>query len=303
MKSLQIAIYESLNHFTPTGLGWYEGFKNLGHDPSILQSQYNINDFNINSPDLLILLDKFKIQDLIKFKQENPKTKIVVVFFGFQDYFLQIKDIVDLWVETVIQHSSVEEKFKQKNLPLLLIPLAASKNKFYKKELSKKYDVSFIGQFGVTGHGYREQDKFLFPVIDKEYKGYYAGFSYNNITYPSIHHDLINGIYNETKINLNFHYTYQKEQNINDLLTRLDFNGRVYEIALSGNFQICDHPKTLDIFNNTIPYIKSLNWLDTIDYYLSNDKLANELALEAQNICFKYHTWDNRMQTLINNLF
>lgn len=303
MKPLQISIYESLNHFIPTGLGWYEGFQNLGHDPNILQSQYNLNDFDINPPDLLVLLDNFSVEDIIKFKEENPNTKIVIVFFEFKEFYLQLKGIVDSWILISMNHISMEKKFKQENLPLMFIPLAASKNKFFKRELSKKYDVSFIGQFGATGHGYRGQDKFLFPVIDKGYKGYYAGFSYNNQTYPPVHHDLINTVYNETKVNLNFHYNYQKEQNVNDFLSRLDFNGRVYEIALSGNFQICDHPKTVDIFNNTIPYTKSSDWLNVIDYYLSNDKLAKELALEAQNICLKNHTWDSRMKTLIDNLF
>ena len=72
MRQLQIAIYESLDHFIPTGLGWYEGFLNLGHDPSILQSNMGtINDYEIESPDLLVIMDKVSIDDLKKFKEKN----------------------------------------------------------------------------------------------------------------------------------------------------------------------------------------------------------------------------------------
>lgn len=307
MKQLKIAIHESLAHYSPGGVGWYEGLQYLGHDPYILESQHSMNAYELpESPDLLVLMDMSPgiVEDAHIFKKDHPNTRIIVNFFGYKDYYLQLKDIVELWVEPVMKHDYMEEVFARNNLPLLLLPLGATRSTYHKTttESDKLYDVSFVGGFGNRGHGHRDQDVYLYPVIDAGYKGFYGGFSYNGINYPNVSYAYLNTVYNQTKVNLSFHYDHQKRELDDREVHRLDFNSRVYEIALSNNFQISDHPEIVNAFEGTVPYVEKADWLNAIDYYLSKPDLRGELSSKAHEVCMRKHTWDIRMKEFLQKI-
>ena len=133
--------------------------------------------------------------------------------------------------------------------------------------------------------------------MKKSLQGFYSGFN----GHPYIFHTQINEIYNSTKVNINFHYWDQKCQ-IKDPQTRIDFNGRVFEIALAGGFQLCDHPFIKDYFGEGIVSSSPELWEETFDFYLNNDNARNDLVIKAQKVALENHTWKSRMQQLVNIL-
>lgn len=302
----KVVIYESVKHFIPTGFGWMEGFDGLGHEVYLLPDDpYSINEID-GVVDILVItgMHEAMVSEIIQFRNEHPNTKIVCMCFMFQEYYLKLADTVNLWVELVCQHDLTKKKFADHGLPLLFVPLAASKKLFYKIPSNPVYDVSFIGQFGNTGHGYRNQDSFLFPFLkEHEYKGFFAGFNYQGKLYNPIKHIELNDVYNKTAVNLNFHYDFQKQQSDFDELYRLDFNGRVFEIAMSGNFQLCDHPLIQEYFGESIGFATKNEWKEMVDYYLNNFKSRTEKAAAAREICLNHHTWEHRIQLVLDTLY
>ncbi len=294
---MKVVVTETFLHHIPNGAGWIEGIEALGHTCYGLQSHlYNINDID-EQVDVVVFMGMHtvKLEDVIKFKDKYPNTKLVAVCYGFEEYYLTLKPYIDLWVEHNFKHDLVDNLFKQEGMKLVHIPLGSSINKFKPLDISKDYDVSFIGQFGNAGHGYREQDYYLDPVLNLNLKGLYSGF-YN---YPQIGSDQLNASYNSTKVNLNFHYPNQKIQT--DLQSdSIDFNSRVFDIALSGNFQLCDHPYIGGLFEDGVAYTSKEDWIDTLQYYLNNETARLEMANKAYKICLEKHTWKSRMSDFIN---
>jgi len=299
---MKIIVYEPFQHFIPTGEGWARGFEDLGHTAYRLPSvQYRITDVD-EEVDLLIIHDLVPevTKDLIEYKKTFPNTKIAVLCDYYRPHFDAAKDFVDLWFELSVQHTYSKKQFDARGMSFGHVQLSAHTKNFYPKDIPKIYDVSFIGQLS---HGYRGEDKYLYPVIDKKYKGIFGGgFNYKGTLYPHIHHDNLNNIYNSTKVNINFHYPLHKEERENDLEYRLEVNGRIFEIALSGNFQISDNPLVANFFGNSIPIVGENEWTNKIDYYLSNEKERLDLAKKSYDICKNNHMYVHRAKKILELL-
>jgi hypothetical protein len=299
---MQVVIYEPFQHFIPTGRGWVEGFRGLGHSAFEMPStQYNILKIQ-GSVDILVIFgpDESIKNDINEFKRRYPSCKIVLVCFGYQPWYAKIESSVSLWVEHTYKHDLAVEQFKSRGLKFANIPLASSKTTFFHFDTDPRFDVSFVGSFA---HGNRDEQSYLYPVIDSGYKGFYSGFSYKEKRYPCIRHADLNKIYNATKVNLNFHYENQKEQRADNIQYRLDFNGRIFEVAMCGRFQICDVPFAKDYhFGDSIVVAEKNEWMDTLEYYLKNDDERIEKCLQTQEVARNHHSWENRMQDVINLL-
>lgn len=297
---MKILVTETFLHFLPNGLGWIEGFQDLGHTAYALQSHVNsINEID-EELDILVFMGMHtvKYDDVVKFKDRWPDTKLVAVCFGFDESYLKLKPYIHTWVEHNYKHSIVDSLFKEAGMKLIHVPLASSTRLFNKVQIETAFDVSFIGQFGENkGHGYREQDYYLDPILKSNLKGFYSGF-YN---YPNVHVTSLNQIYNSTKVNINFHYPNQKleSENITD---SVDFNSRVFDIAMSGNFQLCDHPYVEEVFSDGLKYTSKENWLDTLNYYLNNEEERIMLSKKAYEECLSKHTWQKRMEQFLNQI-
>jgi hypothetical protein len=291
-------VIESFTHYIPTGLGWIEGLDQLGHNVyAIPTSQYDYSTMSLEDIDWTIFMGTPDLQKLSQFKQLNPDTKVIVVCFGWNDIYLDLRKYVDIWIEHTYKHDLVDSEFEKHGIKLNHIPLGASSKVFSPLEINKTYDLSFVGQFGEKGHGYRHQDYYLYPLMGLNLNGFYSGFG----KYNPVQHEFLNQIYNQSKINLNFHYQSQKEQST-DMSTSIDFNGRVFEIALAGGFQLCDHPNVNEYFGDEIIYSSKEDWLDTFNYYLNNPDLRKELSLKAHQKALANHTWKSRMSDLIKLL-
>lgn len=295
---MKTIVYEGFQHFIPTGEGWAKGLEELGHVVYRLPStQYRIAEVD-EDVDLMIIHD-INIDDIIAYKTVHPKTKVAILHPYYDPHvFRKLKPYVDLWFNLGIKNSFFTKYMEMEGMKYRPISLAAHSSYAFPMEVEKSYDVSFFGQIGQQGHGYRNEDVYLYPVIEKGYKSAFGGFKW----YPPLHHSKLNEVYNRTKVNLNFHYSNQKAESPEDGLSRIELNGRVFEIALSGNFQISDHPFISEAFGDAIPYVKPEDWIKTIDYYLAHDDERNALAQKARTIALEKHTYACRAKQILQEV-
>lgn len=299
---MKVIITETFLHHLPIGAGWIEGMEALGHTCYGLQSHlHNINDVD-EAVDVVVFMGMHTLnfEDVVKFKDRWPDTKLVAVCFGFSEEYIKLKPYIDLWVEHTYKHDLADELFLKAGMKLVHVPLATSPSLFNisTTNQTKIYDVSFVGSFGDRGgHGYRDQDTYLDPILQSNLKGAFGGF-YN---YPSVPVYKLKEIYSSTKINLNFHYPYQKTQST-DPATCIDFNSRVFDIAASSGFQLCDHPYVGDLFDGGVVYTSKEDWLDAFNYYLHNEQARLEMSEIAYREVLEKHTWKVRMISLLNTI-
>jgi len=303
----RILIFEEWHHFIPTGKSWAYGLYHLGNDVfHIAPSEINDNtlkdlyDLNL---DVIIWFDvniSPQSHAFMKKLKEVTNTKIIVaVGLDYKPQYYDFRDIIDYWVSTTYKHERADYNFRTNGYDLIHIPLAASEILFFNIDnIEKEYDVSFIGQFGITGHGNRNEDKYLFPIIDEpNFKGFYSGFIYNQKGYGTVSYERLNKIYNSTKVNLNFHYDNQK-----GTTDRIDFNARTFEICLSKQFQLCDHPYIKELIPSMYVETNPKDWKETVYYFLENEDMRNTIATETFNEVIENHLWTHRMQTLLNKI-
>jgi spore maturation protein CgeB len=292
---MNFAVIEPFLHYIPSGKGWIEGLIKNGHQAIALPSNdFKLDSLRITDADYIILMEVPSKHNLEALKQNNPDVKIVLVGFNYNATVVELKDYVDFWFELHYKHTFADKLFEENNIKLHQLPLAASEDIFKPLGQEKIFDLSFIGQFGERGHGYREEDIYLYPLKNSELKGYYSGFD----SFPPTRHTDLNYVYNLTRVNLNFHYPFQKEET-EWLESRLDFNGRVFELALSGNFQLCDLPHIVDYFEDGVTFTSKEDWKDTFNYYLHNKEAREEKARIAREIALEKHTWKSRMKQFL----
>jgi hypothetical protein len=299
---MKAIVYEPFMHFIPTGEGWARGFEDLGWTVYRLPAfQYKITEV-AEEVDLLIIHDLSSevIEDLKTYKKTFPNTQVAILCDHWRPHFETAKDLVDLWFELSVVHTHSKKEFDVRGMRFGHVQLSAHKNDFFPTNVPKIYDVSFVGQLT---HGYRGEDKYLHPVLDRNYHGVFGGgFTYKGRTYPHIGHDQLNHIYNNTKVNINFHYPLHKMERADDLEYRLEVNGRVFEIALSGNFQISDNPLVERFFGDSIPIVNENNWIEKIDYYISNPEERDILSKKAYYICVNNHMYSHRASKILDLL-
>jgi spore maturation protein CgeB len=295
---MKIAVFDTNNHPTPILKEWGIGFLDLGHDVDFYPIEhYNITACTNKLYDLIVYVGNMNVHDFELVKQYNPNVRIVCAADSVQLHFHQFVGLIDFFITTQHSSPSLHAAFKQIGFNLHYVPLAGNDHLFYPIDIENKYDICFIG---TLAHGYREEDKYLYPFIDK-YKFYLAGMQYNNHGISFLPYDQANVIRNSSTININFHYDYQRP-NEGTPSDRIDLNQSVYNIALSGAFQICDHTLVADLFDNNIIVDNHTNWPELIEYYIHNHEERNKLAKKAYDIAIKDHTWKARMREFLKLL-
>ena len=297
MDRLKILLCDTINHPTPILRGWYEGLLELGHEAMYLPiPQYNLLDVEEDF-DLIIYpgISEKQIPDFESYKKRHPNTVIVGCKDDWVDAYTKLKGIVDYFVIPLDYTPSVVEAYRVNGFKAYNVPLAGNSRLFYKESDTKTYDASFIGNLS---HGYRGEDRFLYPILDKYVYFLGGSISYNGKPAKFVPYELHNPIRNKTKVNLNFHVPYQKP-NKGHTPDRVDCNQSVFNIALSGNFQLCDHPLAAQYFDNNVVLGDESNWLDLFDYYLNNEQDREEKAHNAMLIAQRDHTWKVRMKQFL----
>ena len=238
------------------------------------------------------LFDQF-----IEFKRRQPNAKIIGAADHWKDSYRNLKGVVDFFLGALESIPHVTKQYNDNEFAYYNVPLAANHRLFRKENVPKIYDACFIGNLS---HGYRGEDHFLYPVLEK-YNCFLGGMTHKNYTRGFVPYQEHNLLRNQTAININFHVPYQKPGK-GDPIDRIDCNQSVFNIALSGNFQLCDHPLVLEYFKGNVILGDESNWLELFDYYLNNTAEREEKAYQAMLIAQEEHTWVARMKQFINLL-
>jgi hypothetical protein len=297
-NNYNIILCDTIRHPTPILKEWSYGLIDLGHNVTYLPIPEN-SIINIKTEcDILIYagIPIEKLKEFELFKSKYPKTLIIGCTDHWKFGYEKFKGIVNFFVGCFESIPSVKKTFQENNFDFHNIPLAANHRLFYKTNDEKIYDASFIGTFA---HGYRFEDKFLYPILNNpKFNSFLGGVKYGKYTNGFVPYENHNIIRNKTKINLNFHVPYQKP-NMGIPSDRVDCNQSVFNIALSGAFQLCDHPLVIDYFKGNVILGNEENWLDMFEYYLNNETEREEKAYNARKIAENEHTWIVRMKQFL----
>jgi hypothetical protein len=293
-----IVLCDTIHHPTPILKEWSYGLDDLGHKTTYLPIPESSLSQVDGECDILIYagIPVEKLQEFEEFKKRYPNSIVIGATDHWKNGYEHFKGIVDFFIGCFESIPNVKKTFNDNGFDYHNVPLAANHKLFYKQNSEKVYDSCFIGTFS---HGYRFEDKFLYPILDNpNYRNFLGGVNYNGYSNGFVPYHEHNNIRNQTKINLNFHVPYQKP-NMGEPIDRVDCNQSVFNIALSGNFQLCDHPLVVDYFKGNVVLGDETNWLELFEYYLNNDKEREELAYNAMIIAQNEHTWVSRMSNFI----
>lgn len=295
---MKIAVFDTDNHPTPIFKEWGYGFIDLGHEVDFYPTEHHsIRSAATHMYDLIVYVGGMNLQDFEFVKNHNPKVKIVCSTDCLQPFHSQFIGLIDFFITTQHRCPDLIKQFNEIGFQMYHVPLAGNNHLFQPIDCDIKYDACFIG---TLAHGYREEDKYLYPYVEKG-NFYLAGMTYKNYGIPFLPYNQSNTIRNQSKININFHYDYQRD-NEGYPKDRVDLNQSVYNIALAGAFQLCDHPLVLSLFEGSIVTANWQEWPELFEYYLNNDEERTKLASKSYEIAIKNHTWKARMQEFLQIL-
>jgi hypothetical protein len=297
MKPTKIVIREDLDHFSPVGVDWLKGFTKAGYDAILVSRDSEL--VNIEA-DLFINMSNIhtNIEYIRQIKAKNPTTYVLCTVLKPLEKLEPYFNYVDCWFDLGAYHPYYQEWFESRDQKFISVLEASDPEELYDLKIpnSQKTDFSFVGQFGNTGHGYRHEDLYLYPFIDDSTLSHNLfGFSYKTVPYRRVNFKDINLVYNNSIINVNFHYSFQKYENV-------VLNRRTFHVAMSGNFQLIDHPNYPDLFNELPSYPDPKDFREAFYYYRNNEEERSKITKQAQEWALKHHTWEVRMNELLKTI-
>ena len=167
---------------------------------------------------------------------------------------------------------------------------------YFSKQDDIAEDVLFVG---ITRGVYREIIKDMMKT-DFDVSIYGTGWEqYVNEKYIKgqfIPNEKVHEYYSSCKILLNDHWEDMRD---------LDFpSNRLFDALACGTFVISDKiPSAETLFEgNVITYENAEDLNEKIKYYLSHDEERRMIAEKGKEIVLKNHTFDNRVDTIIDSL-
>lgn len=207
----------------------------------------------------------------------------------------------------VIQKGEFEQKLAEIGTPnTLYLPLAAEPNFHKPLTLSDTEKRQFGSDISFMGAGYpnrrlafRRLSEYDFKIWGTEWDGDEELAPLVQRNGERISPDDAVKIFNATKININLHSSVK-----NVLVGGGDFvNPRTFELACCGAFQLVDKRKLLpEMFaeNELATFSDMTELKEQINFYLANPAARQEMANRARARVLKEHTYQNRMQTLLD---
>lgn len=296
---MKILIYEDWEHFVPAGKGLAKGLSQNGHRVFQMGHINSLTKLE-EKVDLILHFDvPNNHKDILDaFKNMQPDCKIVGFAGPYKQEYSDYRDYIDMWFSLSTNFSKYRKEFKKNGIKQRDCPFAVDEDQFYPMDIKKLFDISFIGVFGLAGHGDRGEEHYLFPLLyDESLTRFIGGFEFVGRKWPKVYYKNLNKIYNATKVNLNFHYPIQKEEN------RIDFNTRVFDIPASGAFMLCDHEYMKTYFGEDILVGNEENWTELVNYYVNNDSEREEEALKLHKIVMSKHTFKQRTKELLGEIY
>ena len=271
-------------------------------------SQAVLAKVEVFEPDLVLCMAQAPLthQALKRLRKDNVATAMWFVedhrlftywkaFAPYYDYF------------AVIQKEPLLNDLAELDVTALYLPLAALPKLHGPLELSaldlRRYgaDISFMGAgYPNRREAFRQLAHLDFKIWGTEWDNEYALAPLIQQGGARISPEEAVKIYNASKINLNLHSSV----NPKTLVTGGDFvNPRTFELAACRVFQLVDERTLLpELFApDELATFSSMEDLKSkIDYYLNHDEERLALAARAQARALKDHTYQQRMNTLLD---
>ncbi len=298
--------------FSPTPVGLYNngdywiakdiesefdnlGYKSLVYFPTSTFS--NIGDFNIyirgGMPLRERIIDKNKTSImylLFPFIKDEEKIKNLDEL-DFSEYFLQIKQELDLFDAVAVASIPMVEWLKQNGVNAFFVPQFTNTNKFYYDFDEKlKSDILFVG----NNTFYRKAPSILIknniPVT------IYGNGWGDKAKAKYVDNKILRKYYSSAKIVLN---------DTRDVMKKFGFIiNRIFDVSASGGFIISDYVKEVeDIFGDSIVMYKNEDELvKLVKYYLDpkNENERIDKINRAREITLKYFTSKQVIDSFIN---
>ena len=240
---------------------------------------------------------------------------IVIVLRGLTNYNVNYESINIIWNISHpdrISYSEYEkydvvfiasDKYarlvKQKiNSPVFALLQCCDPEVFYPKENDnlKENEILFVGS---TRNVYRDvikdisKTKHSFSVFGPGWEDF---IDEKYIKDDFVPNEMLNQYYSSCKILLNDHWEDMKENGF--------ISNRIFDALACGCFVISDKMQEIDnLFEGNVITYNEVKDLDKkLDYYLTHDDERNEKALKGKDIVLNNHTFDNRVDEIINAL-
>ncbi len=117
------------------------------------------------------------------------------------------------------------------------------------------------------------------------------------VSTEACYYTTLQNVYKSSRINLN----------VNRVQIRTSFTQRIFDCSACGAFILTDKRKLNDVFFTTTGSNKNLVQFSSIkeccaliEYYLLHDEERKEISERAKQHVLKHHTYDNRIDTIIN---
>ncbi len=264
-------------------------------------------------PDLVFALAQAPVDrsGLIKLRE----SKIPTAFWFVEDFRLMTywQEIAPLYTYFfTIQKDGFFEKLQAMGMENFdYLPLAASPDFHRKVELSEEEKETFGSDISFVGAGYYNRRKFFEGLIDFDFKiwgnewdGERSLAKFIQRNGERIDPEEIVKIFNASKINLNLHSSVHHE-GVNPYG---DFvNPRTFEIAACEAFQLVDYrselPSLFEINEEIVCFNNLTDLRKKITYYFKNEKERLDIARRAKERVVKEHTYEHRMEQMINFVF
>lgn len=299
----------------PSGYIFFDGFQKLGwktfYVPPPSEGGRRLIDYDYGaSVNILfdyqnLLSNPNHVEDLKLFKEQNPDCKIFVSAFLPYDHnrttevdkrFEQYRGVVDYFFNSTLQHNRAKKDFAELGFEYLCIPYPAIILPENTSKLNYLYDTCFVG---TIDSGERLFNIWYPEIIKPHLKTYLAGFN----GHPKIGFEEMIGVSLQTKINLNPHYLDQVGEDANNIHSRIDFNTRVFNLAVLGCFQLTNHPWFKTIFGEEYPIFDQYNFKDMLAYYLQNEEERIKIANSTKQAAVEKYTSEIFAQKISENNF
>ncbi|TIH12117.1 hypothetical protein D0S45_19105 [Marinifilum sp. JC120] len=260
-------------------------------------------------PDMVLAMAQAPLthQALKRLRKDNVKTAMwFVEDFRLFTYWQSFAPFYDVFA--VIQKEPFFSELKQIGVDnVLYLPLAAHPD-FHKPEELNSIDArKYGGEVSFMGAGYPNRRLAFRKLIHHGLKIWGTEWDGDHVLEPYVQFegrrvssDECVKIFNGTKINLNLHSSI----NADELVSRGDFiNPRTFELAACGAFQLVDKRSLMsEAFDEgELAHFDSLEDLDQkIGHYLAHPKEREEFIERARARVLKDHTYEVRMQSLID---
>ncbi|UIJ38816.1 glycosyltransferase [Desulfobaculum bizertense] len=260
-------------------------------------------------PDLVLSMAQapLSIPTLRRLKRDNVTTamwfvedyKLMTYWKGYAPYY-------DFFA--VIQEEQIFEKLEQIGQEnVLYLPLAAD------PEFHKPMDLTAVerqlwgSELSFMGAGYANRRVAFHQFAGKKFKLWGNGWEDDAVLAP---HVQLKGrrlsseecikVFNATVINLNLHSSVH----VDKLVSGGDFvNPRTFELAACGAFQLVDERSLMSelFYSDELATFETLPELhEKIEYFLANPEERQAFVQRARERVLKDHTYDQRMQTLLD---